>query len=60
MVGIMDDILTLRENNYENLFITCTHIDINKENEDNKEKHFDNIITDGFDWQEDERRAYDC
>lgn len=59
----MDDIPTLGENDFRNLFITCTHIDINnKENGEVSKPSTDikTVTTDGFDWQEDERRAYDC
>lgn len=55
----MDDILTLREQDFRNLFITCTHININKENVDLSKPSVQYITTDGFDWEENERRAYD-
>lgn len=46
---------------YRNLFITCTHIDINKENGDlsiPSVQDIETVTTDGFSWEEDERRAY--
>ena len=53
------DIPTLREQDYKNLFVTCTHIDINKENGEPSIPSVQDITTDGFDWEENERRAYD-
>lgn len=55
----MDDIPTLKGRDYKNLFITCTHIDINKEKGEPSVQSVQDIITDGFDWQENERIAYD-
>lgn len=62
-IETMDDIPTLRDMDYKNLFIACTYIDIN-----NKEKRevskpstdtdTNTVTTDGFDWDEDFRRAY--
>lgn len=50
--------MELTENDYRNLFINCVSVCINKENDDNKEKHLDNIVTDGFDWDKDFNEAY--
>ena len=54
----MDDIHTLREQDFRNLFITCTHIDINKEKGEQSIPSVQDIETDGFSWEENERRAY--
>lgn len=56
----MDDIPTLRDNDYKNLFITCTHIDLDKEKREVSIPSTDTqtVTTDGFDWDGDFRRAY--
>lgn len=54
------DIPTLREQDYRNLFITCTHIYINNKEKGEVSKPSTYIETDGFSWEENERRAYDC
>lgn len=56
----LENIPELREHVYQNLFITCTHIDINKEKGDSSKPSVQDIETDGFSWEENERRAYDC
>jgi hypothetical protein len=54
----MDGILTLRELDFRNLFINCTHIYINKEKGEPSIPSVQDITTDDFDWEENFRKAY--
>ena len=56
----MDDIPTLREMDYRNLFITCSTLNINKEKGEVSipSKDTTTVTTDGFDWEEDFEKAY--
>lgn len=56
----MDDIPTLREMDYRNLFITCSTLNINKEKREVSITYTDTqtVTTDGFDWDEDFEKAY--
>lgn len=54
------DIPELRDNDFRNLFINCTHININnKEKVEPSIQSVQDITTDGFDLEENERIAYD-
>lgn len=56
----MDYMLTLRENDFRNLFITCSTLNMDKEKREVSIPSTDThtVTTDGFDWDEDFRRAY--
>lgn len=56
----MDEIPTLREMDYRNLFITCSTLDLDKEKREVSKPSTDTqtVTTDGFDWDEDFEKAY--
>lgn len=56
----MDNILTLGEQDYRNLFINCSTLDLNKEKRYSSIPSTDTptVATDGFDWEEDFEKAY--
>lgn len=56
----MENIIVLGEEDYRNMFRSCSTLNINKEKREvsKPSTDTDSVTTDGFDWDEDFEKAY--